>query len=90
MAGKNTTLYAFAKNVNTEVDVLGLDCSKKPKIFKKFSNEELEKVRNDAHELKRDIFGKNAKIVHYDIYKYSNNRKVIILKKGGKEKPIDI
>jgi len=41
--GKNPTLYAFAKNVNTEVDVLGLDCSKKPKIFKKFSNEELEK-----------------------------------------------
>ena len=43
LAGKNPTLYAFAKNVNTEVDVLGLDCSKKPKIFKKFSKEELEK-----------------------------------------------
>jgi mafB-related protein len=29
------------------------------------------------------------KFAHYDIYKYSNNRKEIILKKGGRGKPIE-
>jgi len=41
--------------VNTEVDVLGLDCSKKPKIFKKFSNEELEKYEL-MHKNLKEIF----------------------------------
>ena len=27
MAGNNPTLYAFIKNVNTEIDPLGLECS---------------------------------------------------------------
>ena len=89
LAGNNPTLYAFVKDVNTEVDVFGLDYSKKHKNFKKFSNEELEKIGIDAHELKRDILGKNAKIAHYDVYKDSSNRKIILLKKGGKGKPIE-
>lgn len=56
--------------------------------FNKLTDSYLKKSGIDAHELKKDFLGKNAKIAHYDLYKHTNTGEILILQKGGKDIPI--
>ena len=71
LVGNNPTLYAFVKDVNTEVDVFGLDCSKKPKNFKKIKgyvqavNVRTAKNRTNLIDLDTPFHGNHPKYNEY-------------------------
>lgn len=54
-------------------------CNNVDRNFNKLTDSYLKKSGIDAHELKKDFLGKNAKITHYDLYKYTNTGEILIL-----------
>ena len=58
------------------------------KNVKMINTNVLKKQGIDAHALKKDFLGKNAKIAEYDLYKHTKTGEILILKKGGIGEPI--
>jgi uncharacterized protein YjaZ len=59
------------------------------KMDVKIINEKvLEKAGIDAHEIKKEWLGRDAKISRYDLYRDNSTGEVLILQKGGKGIPI--
>ncbi len=71
------------KNINTlgiaAEKVVGKTC----KDFKIVRDNYLKKIGIDAHALKKEFLGKNAAISNYDIYKKTDTKELIILRKNG-------
>ncbi|WP_374021051.1 polymorphic toxin-type HINT domain-containing protein [Paenibacillus thiaminolyticus] len=52
--------------------------------IQKIDDKYLKKQGVDAHELKKDVLGKRAKIAEYDLYVNKDTREIMVYKKGGK------
>ena len=58
------------------------------KNVKKISDNLLKNSGLDAHAIKREFLGRNAKISRYDLYKHTDTGEVLIFRKGGQGEPI--
>ena len=58
--------------------------SKQPKNIEKVKDSYLKKLGIDAHEVKKDVLGKKAKIAEYDIYKDKDTGELWVNKKDAK------
>ncbi|MGS4345507.1 polymorphic toxin type 33 domain-containing protein [Myroides odoratus] len=59
------------------------------KSFNLLTDKFLKKAGINAHELKYEYLGKNAKIARYDLYRHTKTGEVLIIAKGGKGMPIN-
>ncbi len=96
--GLNLLAVILSKGKNKEADKNVIESLSKTgvkktveqvgKNFNKISDNLLKKSGIDAHQLKKDFLGENAKISRYDLYKNTKTGEILILQKGGKGNPI--
>ncbi|MDK8182626.1 polymorphic toxin type 33 domain-containing protein [Paenibacillus sp. UMB4589-SE434] len=73
------------KSVDKTTDYLiKLDLQMFGKSIQKLDDKFIKKMGIDAHDLKYDFLGKNAKISQYDLYIDKATKEIMIFKKGGK------
>jgi hypothetical protein len=89
------TVYSASSSLSSqkgrvsEANSNGSSGSGSDKNFKKISDNQLKDAEIDAHQLKKDHLGKDAKISHYDLYKDNKTGEILIMEKGGKGNTIN-